>query len=317
MTPLDDDVLTALRAARPAPGYQPSAISPEAMAMLARILHTRPDHAPRVTRRLAPRVSRRRLLLAGLPAAAGAAAATMVAVSVASSGPGSTPPGVSSVRAAVLDAFQRDSGDIVATTGTIHRSKGPVMTQRAWAYPAFPARGEQVRFRLFVLRDGVPESDTESIYVQDAAAGRLTQPTTQGPRTAEIIDVQYTTRTWSRQRSSSVLLAGNLSPSLIRDQIASGGFTMAGTVRLQSRPAIKLTWTRSPGRLTVTTTLWVDARTYLPLRSATTIRAGLHNMLLETDITQYQVLPATQANLDLLTPPIPAGFTRTATSPNF
>jgi hypothetical protein len=317
MTPLDDDVLTALRAARPAPGYQPTATSPQAMAMLARILHTRPDQVPRVTRRLAPGVSRRRLLLAGLPAAAGAAAATVVAVSVASSGPGSTRPAVSSVRAAVLDAFQRDSGDIVATTRTIHWFKGPVMTQRAWAYPAFPALGQQIRLRLFILRDGVPESDTESIYFQNAAAGRLTQPTTEGPRSAEIIDVQYTTRTWSRQRSASVLLAGNLSPSLIQDQIASGGFTVAGTVRLRGRPAIKLTWTRSPGRLTVTTSLWVDARTYLPLRSATTIRAGLHNMLLETDTTQYQILPATQANLDLLEPPIPAGFTRAATSPHF
>jgi DNA-directed RNA polymerase specialized sigma24 family protein len=33
-------------------------------------------------------------------------------------------------------------------------------------------------------------------------------------RGAEITDVEYATRTWSRQKSSSVLLAGNLSPSL-------------------------------------------------------------------------------------------------------
>ncbi len=32
---------------------------------------------------------------------------------------------------------------------------------------------------------------------------------------------------------------------------------------------------------------------------------------------EYQILSATPANLDLLTPPIPAGFTRTASSPHF
>jgi hypothetical protein len=61
MTALDDDLLTSLQAARPDPGYQPSAASPVATAMLARILQTDRDPAPRGTRR--------RLLLAGLPRA--------------------------------------------------------------------------------------------------------------------------------------------------------------------------------------------------------------------------------------------------------
>jgi hypothetical protein len=47
MTPLDDDLLTALREARPDPGYQPSATSPEASAMLARIVQAR-HGAPRL-----------------------------------------------------------------------------------------------------------------------------------------------------------------------------------------------------------------------------------------------------------------------------
>src|SRR5260221_11983711 len=99
MPPLNDDLLTALRAAHPAPGYQPSATSPEATAMLARILQARHD--------LAPRVIRRRLMLAGLPAVAGAAAATVGGVSVASSGSGSTRPTGSSVRPAGPHAFGR------------------------------------------------------------------------------------------------------------------------------------------------------------------------------------------------------------------
>ncbi len=314
MIPLDDDLLTALRAARPEaaePGAAaPEATTPEATAMLTRILHTPRDPAPHVIRR--------RLLKAGIPAVAGVAAAVAVATTVTSSGPGSsTRPTAASVRTAVIDAFERDSGDIVYSTRTIYLLKGLVTTQRAWTYPAFPVPGQQVRFRLFQFKNGVPVEDTESIYVAGKASTSLSLSTTQGPRTAEIIDVEYATRTWSRQRSSSVLLAGSLSPSLIKDQIAVGRFTVVGPASVNGHQAVELTWTSSPGRLTVTTILWVDARTYQPLRSVSTTRTPLRATPIETDTMQYQILPATPANLALLTPPIPPGFTRTPTSPHF
>jgi hypothetical protein len=70
MTPLDDDLLTALRAARPDPGYQPSATSPEARAMLARTVEA--PHGPaHPARRRAPVI---------IIAAAAAAAATVLAL---------------------------------------------------------------------------------------------------------------------------------------------------------------------------------------------------------------------------------------------
>jgi hypothetical protein len=313
MIPLDDDLLTALRAARPGTGCEPSAASPEATAMLTQIMRTPRGPAPRWTRR--------RLLLAAIPATAAAAAAMTLAVSVTSSGPGGNLPTASSVRTAVLDAFSRDSGDVFAMTQTIRGTRGPVLTQRAWTYPAFPVPGQQVRFRLFMLRDGVPVEDTESIYIQDAAASRLSMKTTQGPRSAEIIDVQYATRTWSRQRSSSVLLAGSLSPRLIRDEIASGRFTVTGTGHVRGRPAIEITWSYSPGNgpLIMMATLWVGAHSYVPLRSTTTMQARLQSrhVVLQTSTTEYHILPPTPANLDLLIPPIPPGFTRTSGSPHF
>jgi hypothetical protein len=102
MTQLDDHLLTSLQAARPDPGYQPSADSPVATAMLARILQTGRDPAPRGSRRRllpavlqgaisAPGRARRRIpaLAGGLTAAAAAAAAA--AAVVLTSGPGAVP----------------------------------------------------------------------------------------------------------------------------------------------------------------------------------------------------------------------------------
>ncbi len=94
---------------------------------------------------------------------------------------------------------------------------------------------------------------------------------------------------------------------------------MVGKVRLGGREAIELTWSRLLGRMSVTTDLWVDAQAYIPLSSVTTTRAkaGGRDLLLTTETTSYQIRPATPANLKLLSPPIPPGFTRVATSPHF
>jgi hypothetical protein len=97
---------------------------------------------------------------------------------------------------------------------------------------------------------------------------------------------------------------------------------MVGTVRLRGRPAIELTWTRrleASGHTGLTTHLWVDAQTYMPLRSITVQWAGppAHRLAILTVTANYRILAATPANLGLLNPPIPRGFTRTATSPHY
>lgn len=301
----------------------------------ARARRSRPGVAARL--RTVPRL---RLALAG-----GVAVAVSVAISVGLlaglAGPaalpqGSARPTVANVRTAVLDAFERHSGDIMYATRTTQQIDGPKESQQIWTYPAMPVPGQRIRVRLFDYQHGKPVWDAESIYVAGPQSDRLVRPTTGGPRVAEIIDVQYATRTWSRLRSPAPLVADNLSPGMIRQQIASGGFTVAGTVHLQGRPAVELTWSRRLGpRMVITTRLWVDARTYLPLRSVDTqwvgasgqhpiqmqvngkrVAAGRH-LALFTDTTEYHMLPATPANLALLTPPIPAGFARTACSPQF
>jgi hypothetical protein len=325
MTHPDDNLLTALRAARPDTGDQPPAGSAEATAMLTRILDTPggpaavPDPQGPAAR---PRPTRRRLLATVGPAVAGVAAAVAVAVTSggAPSGPRpSTVPSASSVRTAVLDAFQQDSGDIMYTVRTFDTPKSNPLTERGWTYPAFAVPGQQVKTRLFSLLNGAPSEDTESVYIQDVAATRLSMKTTQGPSSAEITDVEYGTKTWSRQRSSTVLLGDGLSPALIKAEIASGRFTVAGTGWVRGHRAVQLTWRTAHGPVTTTATLWVDAKTYQPLLGSSAMRMVTDNreQTIYSDRTQYQILAATPANLRLLSPPIPSGFTRTATSPHF
>lgn len=91
------------------------------------------------------------------------------------------PPAAAGVRTTVLDAFERDSGDIVYSARTIQLATGSTQTQRAWTYPAFPVPGEKVRFRLFSLHDGVPVEDTESVYVDDTPRAASPSPPTRVP----------------------------------------------------------------------------------------------------------------------------------------
>lgn len=83
MMSLDDDLLAALRAARPVLDTEPAASSPEARAMLARILGSgrTPGEPGQSGQPGRPRRSRR--LLIALPASAAAAAAVVLGISLA------------------------------------------------------------------------------------------------------------------------------------------------------------------------------------------------------------------------------------------
>ena len=316
MTPADDELLTALRSARPDPGYRPSPHSPEATAMLAGILGARREleHSRRVTRR--------RIMLAGLPALAVAVAAAVVAVSVTSPGPAPGRLSATTVRTAILDALRLRSDDILYQTTTIQISKDsgsrPLRgtdVHLGWVHPAFPAVGQQVRYREFAHHAGKPYQDVESIYTENAAMEHLTLKTTQGPRSAKIVAVDYPSRTWARFTTTSVPVDLTASPALIRAEVTSGRFTVDGTVKLNGRQAVKLSWVYRVGPAPTYNTLWVDSRTYVLLRlvSTTQLEPGKVSTLTST----YQMRRATTARLKLLTPVIPAGFTRAAKVPGF
>jgi hypothetical protein len=291
-----DDLLAALRAARPEPDYQPSPASAEAVGLLARILAQR--HAQEGT---SPARPTRRLILAGIPAVAAAAVAGGIAVAMRSpGGPAGAVPEAGALRTAILDALDQASGEILATARLIQVSNGPWFTERTWTYPMFPQPGQQARSRVAESSgEGRPAMDEESVYLQP-------KPASTAPVTGTVLVVDYANRTWFQGTLARVITVGGPTPAQIRGDIANGTFRVIGAEQLDGRPAVKLTLTADDP--TLTKTLWVDTRTYVPLQVAFSVTNGT---AITSNIVKYQVLPATSANLGLLVPPIPAGFTRT------
>ncbi|HUN31482.1 MAG TPA: hypothetical protein VMU95_05625 [Trebonia sp.] len=298
-----DDLLTALRAARPEPDNPPSTASPEAVALLTRILAQ-----PQIAERERPARPTRRLVLAGIPAVVAAAAAGGIAVATRDSGgsPG-TLPKATRVRTGILDAFDQASGDILAAVRSIQVSNGPAFAEQTWSYPMFPQPGQRVRSRVTELGQARQvELDEQSVYIQP-------EPGSQAPLTGTVLAVDYASRTWFQ--GSGVNAIGTTSgptPSEIRSSIASGTFHVVGQQEINGRPSIKLTL--AADYPTLSKTLWVDAQTYIPLQLAYTV-ADANSPTTTSNTVEYQVLPATAANLALLVPRIPAGFTRTTTDP--
>jgi hypothetical protein len=157
MTPLDDDLLTALRAARPAASCQPSATSPKATAMLIGIMRTPRAPAPGRAHRWLPQTWRharrlrpaRPLLLTGAASAA-LAAGLAVALIVAPGGirrPGSGPGA----------AFAR------ATTAAAVLRKAALA---ALAEPAITPRPDQfVYSKVYTDEAGWPTPETDQTWL--------------------------------------------------------------------------------------------------------------------------------------------------------
>jgi len=265
-----------------------------------------------------------------------ATAAALAGVGLAVTLPGTTKPVIpngpeaspghaaapATLRARLLAAFSATSGEIVYERSTF--SGGSTQTQENWYYPWQASTGQQVRSRQLILNaDGTPYQDVEDIYTMPAAG---TIPPGLPPATVaklkthllvgvvaasgEIIDVEYGNDTWSDQKDHLLLDSDPASPGIVLYDIKHENWTVVGHTELDGHDAIKLSWTDA-GSVSY---LWVDASTYLPLREVVNLPVGgPGKMITTTDETDYELLPATPANLALLTTPIPAGFTRTAT----
>lgn len=260
-----------------------------------------------------PRRRRRRLV--AVAAGGAVVAAAVVAVAVVNTGGTSAKPAAaaagglpssSSVRNAVLAAFDANGGD-VAYTHMVRAARGePRVVQDMWQSPSRAATGTRVHFRSRITFGGTVGQDVGMIWTQPG--GSSARKTVTG----EMIDVEYGSRTWSDQEATPLASGGVFGADQVRQEIAQGYLRVDGPATVGGKKAIKLSL-RLPGAGGVTSVLWVDASTYLPIESV----AHRPGKTPETTTTDYQMLPSTPGNMASLNVPVPAGFTRTATPPAY
>lgn len=249
------------------------------------------------TRAGAIRAQRRRLRVraGGALAAVVVAAAAAITLTQAPAARDSQATAATGLRAKLLAAFDSAANEILYL-----RYHAVGATAQGWYYPWGAQPGQRVRFRMLSSFGTTPsqDEDMEFSYTQPTSA------TTKLINVAATIDVNYAHRTWS-ERSGGRAAIPVMNPAAIRAEIASGKWTASGPVAFDGHRAIELTGqNKIQGRVVAWFRWWVDARTYLPLRTVAHMSDG---GTIETD---YKALPATPANLALLKPVIPPGFTR-------
>lgn len=220
------------------------------------------------------------------------------------------------LQAKLLAAFSATGAEIVYMHGTYQGRGGPhtdpnPSTEDVWYYPGQLSTGQQVRVRTISIQAGFWHTDVGISYLEPAAKAGLPLGTAQAE--GEQVSVDYLAKTWTDVKDASVMFQPPYNSALIASYFKSKQWTARNTT-LNGQAAIELTLKDlvKQGKSTVnswTEYLWVDASTYLPLHDVTTF--GPPGMATHA-VEDFQYLPATQANLAKLTPPIPAGFKRVA-----
>lgn len=293
-------------------------------------LTARDDLLVTVRRRHVRRMMVGRLAVGAAAAAMAAAAGLVIALppGTALPGTGGVRPGATSraglpsaasVGRGMLIAFSAGNDDILYSTETGF-TKGVLMDiYRDWSWPAQPVTGQQERWReAFTGRISTtaPLKLTENdgfIYTvpltnASNAYGQLTvvcyAGTGQSGCGYDNTDVPP--GTWFLQRGWSVNPnpgLDDLSPAALAQEIAKGQWRVTRRTRLDGQSAIELTETPAGFYQPLPTLLWVNARTYLPLRMIN----GAGGDVAQND---WYYLKPTAANLALLRVPIPAGYPR-------
>ena len=262
----------------------------------------RPDAArrPGVRRPVRPV----RLIAIGVSVAAVAATAGAVVAVNATGGPADRSPSSAAssgqIKQAILTAVDGVWGDVFSVQmSEIYSGKMAKYddTQQNWSYPIRPQAGQVVRMRsVTVPVPSADKMDIEYIYTEPAGAKAAL------PTKTEMIYVQYQFGTWSDTYAPINTQSAAASLEELRQTIATGDFTKVGSTVINGQRATKYIDHYKGGEQTV----WINPTTNLPVRTLDDSSA----LRLQTD---YQFLPPTPANMANLTPPIPAGFTKTPT----
>jgi hypothetical protein len=121
--------------------------------------------------------------------------------------------------------------------------------------------------------------------------------------------IDYGAREWSTRPAPGVPCEP-LTPKTIAHDLSTGHYTVAGHATVDGQASLKLVATTTTTGLhpvTKVLTLWVNAATYLPIRSTSSGHL--------TEQTTFTWLPATATNKAILKISIPHGFQKVATPP--
>ncbi|MHB1776066.1 MAG: hypothetical protein ACYCU7_08775 [Acidimicrobiales bacterium] len=223
------------------------------------------------------------LAAAALGAAAAVAAVAVIAV------PGNPPaprpraaaPGTSAVLTAVRRALAGTIGDIEEVRSTVPAAVP--LSSTTWVD----------------LASGACRTDTSvggrpslTVFVEDGRA----------------VVVDYRLGEWWARGSEGVTCTPP-TPQSIEHDLATGHDTLVGRAIVGGRETLELrstVTTSGPHPVARSTTLWVDAASFLPIRSTSVGRVG--------EQTVFRWLPATPANAGILHATVPAGFRHVGTS---
>jgi len=233
-------------------------------------------------------------------------------------------PSVAALGKAMLTASAAATGDILYTTLTGGVDRGVITTiDQEWMWPANPVPGQQARWRealaerLSRAKPLLPAEDIGFTYTvprgnpdgnrASEAYGHLTDVCYPVMRVCGWGSVRETPAgAWSQHTGKFINPGagnGDLSPAGLAKAVANGQWRVTGRTRMAGQPAIELTETRTGVYRPLPTTLWVNARTHLPIR----MNNGVGRMWAQTN---WHYLRPTAGNMALLQVPVPRGFRR-------
>jgi hypothetical protein len=230
-------------------------------------------------------------------------------------------PSAASTGRAMLTAAGGLNDDILYTTETGINPRGVVMQNfRYWSWPALPVTGQPADFheadatRTSANAPLLETEEYEFSYIVPAGSanyvkGHLTLACYPAPENrsgcgyGNASTPPGTYATWDRRFVNPNPGLDDLSPRALAREVAQGQWRVTRRARLGGQMAIELTQTPKGIYGPLPTTLWISARSHLPLR-----------MFSNGSVVSWSFLKPTPANMALLKPQIPAGYPRSAGS---
>ena len=208
-----------------------------------------------------------------------AAAVAVAAIVVPRSSPSPAPPlATSAVLTAITRTLAHTGNDIEEVRSSV---PGTPLSTTSWVDLSTGA------CRTDTSLDGQP---SVTIFVEQGNA----------------VFINHDLREWWTRRTGGVVCAP-LTPQTIAHDLATGHYTVDDHAVVNGQPSLKLasvSVTTGPHPVPQLTTLWVNAATYLPIRSTSSGHVA--------EQTTFTWLPATPTNAATLTIAVPAGFREVA-----